>query len=170
MPRALDLAAWLADELGGRITQTDLRTGFWFRRTHKVVARSDGVSFEAYVSAAAVWLWIQKLDLDPATKFSVNRRSIGMGCIEPLADAFARLRLPVFVPPRDRNPQQHSPSQVREACRSLEAFVAAIDLQRGEYLVATPAQVTIWNQRPGVDRLRARIHAVKARFGGRIMA
>src|SRR5687767_3297043 len=93
--RALDLAAWLADELGGRITQTDLRTGAWFRRTHKVFATSDGVVFESYVTAASVWMWIEGIELDQATQFSVNRRVPMMVHIERLEDPFARLRLPV---------------------------------------------------------------------------
>ena len=161
--RALDLASWLADELGGRITQTDLRTGPWFRRTHKVFASCDGVVFESYVTAASVWMWIEGIELDPATQFSVNRRVPMMVHIEPLEDPFARLRLPVFVWPGDRDPQ-FSPPQIRSACRTLEGFITALDLRRREYLTATPSQITVWNQPPDRDRLQHRIAAVKARF------
>ena len=56
-----DLSAWLAAELGGRVTKTDFRTGALLRRTAKVVAVRDGLSWECYVNAA---LWNRRPRID----------------------------------------------------------------------------------------------------------
>ena len=67
-------AAWLATALGGRITKTDLRTGPLLRRTSKIVAVQDGLSWECYVNAASVWLWINGPSLFGDAGFSVNKK------------------------------------------------------------------------------------------------
>jgi hypothetical protein len=162
----LELAAWLADELGGRVTQRDLRTGLLFRRTHKVVARKAGPSWECYVTAASVWLWINNLGLAEDAGFSVNRRSRTMVFIERLADPFDRLLLPVYVWPSERSPALYPVPEVRAACRRLEGFFAALELRRGECVTITPAQITLWNRRPTRERLRARTRLMTELFAG----
>jgi hypothetical protein len=158
---ALELAAWLADELGGRVAQRDLRTGLWFRRTHKVVA---GPSWECYVTAASVWLWFNNLGLAENAGFAVNEPSRTMGFIERLANPFERLLLPVYVWPSERPPALYPVPEVRAACRRLEGFFAALELRRGEHVMITPAQLTLWNRRPDRERLRARIRLLQQMF------
>jgi hypothetical protein len=161
---ALDLAAWLAEELGGRVTQRDLRTGLWFRRTHKVVASRAGPSWECYVTAVSVWLWINNLGLAENAGFSVNARSTVMGFSERLANPFERLLLPVYVWPSEHPPAPYPVPAVRAACRRLEGLFAALELRRGEHVMITREQITLWNRRPTRDRLRARIRVMTDLF------
>ena len=157
-------AAWLATELGGRITKTDLRTGPLLRRTSKIVARQNGLSWECYVNAASAWLWINGRVLGDEAGFSVNRKFPVMGFIEPLADAFERLRQPVYVWPSDRPPEPYPRANAIKACRRLEPLFEALNLGRREYVSATPDQVTLWNRRPDVDVLRRRIQLLRDQF------
>jgi hypothetical protein len=161
---ARDLAAWLADELGGRVAQHDLRTGLWFRRTHKVVASGAGPSWECYVTAVSVWLWINNLGLAENAGFSVNERSKAMGFIEPLPNPFDRLLLPVYVWSSEYPPAPYTVPAVVAACRRLEGFFAALELRRGEHVMITQEQITLWNRRPTRDRLRARIRLMTDLF------
>src|SRR5687767_8613735 len=128
---ATDLSAWLASELGGRVTKTELRMGALMRRTSKIVANRDGLSWECYVNAVSAWLWINNRGV-PGTSFSVNRRCHGMLQIDPVADAFERLAYPVYAGPADRAGSPYPRENVRPACRRLEPFFAALDLGRWE--------------------------------------
>lgn len=160
---ATDLSGWLATELAGRVTKSDLRTGALLRRTSKIVARRDGLSWECYVNAASAWLWINNRGVS-GTAFSVNRKSHSMLLIDPVADAFERLAYPVYAWPADRPGSPYPRENVRPACRRLEPFVAALDLSYWEYFTATPDQITLWNRRPDCDRLRRRIALLRDQF------
>ena len=162
---ANDLSAWLASELDGRITRTDLRTGPLLRRTSKIVSKQQGLSWECYVNAASVWLWINGRVLGDEAGFSVNKKFLVMGFSEQLDDAFERLSLPVYVWPANRPPELYPREHARRACRRLEPLFASLDLGRGEYLTATPDQITVWNRRPDADRLRRRIQLLRDQFG-----
>ena len=51
----IDFSPWLASELSGRITKTDLRTGALLRRTSKIVALQDGLAWlEPFIEALAL--------------------------------------------------------------------------------------------------------------------
>ena len=149
-----DITAWLASELSGRITKTDLRTGALLRRTSKIVANSDGLSWECYVNAVSAWLWIN--NRGTAVALSINHRSPGMGLVEQVNQPFAHLTLPVFVRP--------GTTGAGEVCRQLEPFIVALGLGRFEYFSATPDQVTLWNRRPSVETLRKRIQLLRKQF------
>jgi hypothetical protein len=150
-----DLSAWLASELGGKITKTGLRTGALLRRTNKVVAVQEGLSWECYVNAASTWLWLNGSGTaGPA--LSINRRAPGMLMTEPVEQPFARVTLPVFTRPGGTG--------ARDQCRQWETFVDALGLGRFEYLTATPDQLTLWNRRPTADVLRRRIQLLRAQF------
>jgi len=153
---AQQVSAWLANELGGRITKTDLRTGALLRRTSKIVARQDGMSWECYVNAASAWLWINGHGSDAGVALSINRRSPGMLMTEPVEQPFAGLTHPVFTTPGGTG--------AREQCRRWEPFVAGLALGRFEYITATPDQVTLWNRRPRIDTLRRRINLLRDQF------
>ena len=159
-----DLSGWLALELGGRVTKTDLRTGALLRRTSTIVANRDGLSWECYVNAASAWLWINNRGV-AGTAFSVNRKSHSMLLIDPVADAFERLTYPVYAWPADLQGSLYPRENVRPACRRLEAFVAALDLRRWEYFTASPDQITLWNRRPDHERLRRRLQLLREYFG-----
>ena len=161
---ASDLSQWLASELGGRVTKTELRTGFLLRRTSKIVANRDGLSWECYVNAASAWLWINNRGV-PGAAFSVNRKSHSMLLIEPVADAFDHLSYPVFARPPYREGSPYPRENVQPACRRLEPFFAALDLGRWEFFTTTPDQITLWNRRPDRDRLRRRIQLLRENFG-----
>jgi hypothetical protein len=154
---AQQLAAWLATELGGRVSRTDLRTGALLRRTAKIVAQQDGLTWECYVNAASAWLWINGRGSDPGVTLSINRRSPGMLMIEPVEQPFAALTHPVFTRPGGTG--------AREQCRRWEPFVAGLVLGRFEYITATPDQFTLWNRRPRIDTLRRRIQLLRTQFG-----
>jgi hypothetical protein len=149
-----DLSAWLASHLSGRITKTDLRTGALLRRTSKIVANQNGLSWECYVNAVSAWLWINNRGTSVA--LAINRRSPGMGLVEQIDQPFARLSLPVFVRP--------GTTDAVETCRQLEPFIDGLALSRFEYFTATPDQVTLWNRRPTIERLRARVAALQRQF------
>jgi len=161
---AKDLSAWLASELGGRITKTDLRMGPLLRRTTKIIARQDGLSWECYVNAASVWLWINSRVLGDDAGFSVNKKALMMGYTEQLEDAFERSRLPAYVWPASRPPEPYARENARRACRRLESFFESLELGRGEYVIATPDQISVWNRRPQVDRLRRQIQLLREQF------
>ena len=161
---ATDLSGWLATELGGRVTKTDLRTGALLRRTSKIVANRDGLSWECYLNAASAWLWINNRGV-PGTAFSVNRKSHSMLLLDPVADAFERLAYPVYAWPADRAGSPYPRENVQPACRRLEPFIAALDLRRWEFFTATPDQITLWNRRPDRERLRRRIQLLREYFG-----
>ena len=162
---ANDLSGWLASELDGRITRTDLRTGPLLRRTSKIVSKQHGLSWECYVNAVSVWLWINGRVLGDEAGFSVNKKFLVMGFSERLDDVFERLSLPVYVWPANRPPEFYPREHARRACRRLEPFLASLDLGRGEYLTATPDQITVWNRRPDADCLRRRIQLLRDQFG-----
>ena len=149
------VSAWLADQIDGRITKTDLRTGALLRRTMKIVARQDGISWECYVNAASVWLWLNGSGTSGA-EISINRRAPVMLMIEPVEDAFERLTHPVFMRPGSAG--------AREQCRMWEPFIEALALRRFDYITATPDQFTLWNRRPTIDTLRRRIQLLRAQF------
>jgi hypothetical protein len=151
---AHQVSAWLATELGGRITKTDLRTGALLRRTSKIVATRDALSWECYVNAASVWLWINGRGFDRVVAVSINRRSPGMGLTEPVDQPFARLTHPAFTGP--------GPGNAAEMCRRVEPLIEALALARFEYLTTTPDQITAWNRRPTIDTLRRRIRILRA--------
>lgn len=159
-----DLSAWLASELGGRITKTDLRTGPLLRRTSKIVATQHGLSWECYVNAVSVWLWINSRVLGHEAGFSVKKAFPVRGFTDPLDDAFDQLRVPVFVWPATRPPEPYPAANARAACRRLEPWFAALALGRGEYVTATPDQITIWNRRPDAASLQRRIQLVRDQF------
>ena len=161
---ATDLSAWLASELGGRITKTGLRTGPLLRRTSKIVAKQYGLSWECYVNAVSVWMWINSRILGDEAGFSVNKKFPVMGFTEPLEDAFEHLPLPVFVWPAARPPESYPAANARAACGRLEPWFAALALGRGEYVTATPDQITIWNRRPDAACLQRRIQLVRDQF------
>ena len=148
------VSAWLAAELGGRITKTDLRTGALLRRTSKIVATRNGLSWECYINAASAWLWINGRGFDPTAALSINRRSPGLGLVEPLDQPFARLTHPVFARPGTGN--------ARATCRRVEPLIEALALSRFEYVTTTPDQITLWNRRPAIATLRRRIQALRA--------
>jgi hypothetical protein len=151
----VDLSAWLAAELGGRITKTDLRTGALLRRTSKIVSMQDGLSWECYVNAASTWLWLNGSGTaGPA--LAINRRSPGMLMLEPVEQPFARLTLPVFT--------RAGSTGAREQCRQWEPLVEGLALGRFEYLTATPDQVALWNRRPTTDVLQRRIQLLRSQF------
>jgi hypothetical protein len=150
-----DLSAWLATELGGRVTKTDLRTGALLRRTSKIVALQDGLSWECYINAASVWLWLNGSGT-AGSALSINRRSPGMLLIEPVAHPFIHLTLPAFTRP--------GTTGAGEQCRQWEPFVEGLELGRFDYLTATPDQVTLWNRRPTADVLRRRIQLMRSQF------
>ena len=149
-----DLSTWLASELAGRITKTDLRTGALLRRTSKIVANTDGLSWECYVNAVSAWLWINNRGTRVAV--SINRRSPGMLLTEPVDQPFARVTLPVFV--------RSGTDGALDECRRLEPFIDGLALKRFEYFAATPDQVTLWNRRPTIDILRRRIQLMRDQF------
>ena len=146
------------------MTKTDLRTGALLRRTSKIIANRDGLSWECYVNAVSAWLWIDNRGV-PDTAFSVNRRSHSNILIDPVADAFERLKVPVYAWPSDRAGSPYPRENVRLACRRLEPFFTALDLGRWELFTATPDQITVWNRRPDRDRLRRRIQLLSEYFG-----
>jgi hypothetical protein len=150
------VSAWLATELDGRITKTELRTGPLLRRTAKIVARQDGISWECYVNAASVWLWLNGSGTTGA-EMSINRPARVMLMIEPVEDAFERLAHPVFRRPGS--------TDAREQCIAWEPLIEELALGRFDYITATPDQFTLWNRRPAIDRLRRRIDLLRAQFG-----
>jgi hypothetical protein len=150
-----DHSAFLAAELGGRITKTNLRTGALLRRTTKIVAQQDGISWECYVNAASAWLWLNGSGTSGAA-LSINRRAPGMLMTERVEDAFARLTHPVFTRP--------GTTGAREQCREWEPFIEALSLGRFDYITATPDQFTLWNRRPRIEVLRARIQILRSQF------
>jgi hypothetical protein len=158
-----NLTSWLAAELGGRITKTNLRTGPWLRRTSKIVARQGGLSWECYVNAASAWLWINGRVLGDEAGFSVNRKFPVMAFVEPLDAPFETLTLPVYVSPRVPKPL-YDPAAARRACRRLEAFFEQLDLRRGDYFTASPDQITLWNRRPDAAVLQRRIRVLRVQF------
>ena len=152
----MTISSWLAGELGGRVVKTDLRTGPFLRRTAKIIARQHGISWECYVNAASTWLWLNGSGTSGA-ELSINRRAPVMMMIEPVADAFERLKHPVFTRPGS--------SGAREQCRAWETFVEQLALKRFDYVIATPDQFTLWNRRPRVETLRDRIAVLRTQFG-----
>jgi hypothetical protein len=162
---ANDLSSWLAAELDGRIAKTDLRTGPLLRRTSKIVSTQQGLPWECYVNAASVWLWINGRVLGDEAGFSVNKKYLVMGFSEPLDAAFERLSLPVYVWPANRPPEPYPREHARRTCRRLEPLFASLDLGRGEYLTATPDQITLWNRRPSAPFLQRRIQLLRGQFG-----
>jgi hypothetical protein len=159
LSRTSALAEWLAGEIGGRVTQSDLRTGWLLRRTYKVVASRSGPAWECYVSASAANLWINNLSLAADVGFSLNRASPGMLFLEPLEQPFARLPVRAYVRRAD-DPGGYSPDAARAACRRFEPLVAALDLRRGELVTVTPTQLALWGERLNHERLRARLDAM----------
>jgi hypothetical protein len=153
---AQQVSAWLANELGGRITKTDLRTGALLRRTSKIVARQDGISWECYVNAASAWLWINGRGSDAGVALSINRRSPGLLMIEPVDQPFAALTHPVFA--------RSGGTGAREQCRRWEPLISALELGRFDYITATPDQFALWNRRPRLDTLRRRVQLLRAQF------
>jgi hypothetical protein len=149
------VSAWLATELDGRITKTELRTGPLLRRTSKIVARQDGISWECYVNAASVWLWLNGSGTSVA-EMSINRRAPVMLMIEAVENPFERLAHAAFARPGS--------SGAREQCRAWESLIEELALGRFDYITATPDQFTLWNRRPTIDTLRRRIDRLRAQF------
>jgi hypothetical protein len=72
--------------------------------------------------------------------------------------------LAVFVWPAARQPEPYPAAHALAACRRLEPWFAALALGRGDYVSATPDQITIWNRRPNAACLQRRIHLVRDQF------